>query len=258
MFPVCFKPRRLDASGKSLFHWPRGIEGVSMRTRWIVLAALAMTLGATPVVAAEGGRLDDRAGAAASAADVAALRRIASRGDVEAMYELGMVYRDGDGAPKDLKVAFTWFRKAAARGKAEAMNEVGCAYSRGHGVPRNYTAALTWFRKAAAEGDVIAMLNVGVAYDMGQGVPIDDAEAVKWYLLSAQGGDPTAALYLGSMYERAEGVRLDFEEAARWYRKAAKSDDAEERADAQAGLDRVGEGAMPIAPARDATSLTAT
>ncbi|MCF8506545.1 MAG: hypothetical protein K9G59_16680 [Caulobacter sp.] len=56
-----------------------------MRTRWIVLAALAMTFGAAPVLAAEGGRLDDRAGAAASAPDVAPLKRVAYRRRVGAI-----------------------------------------------------------------------------------------------------------------------------------------------------------------------------
>ena len=87
---------------------------------------------------------------------------------------------------------------------------------------------------------------------------IDDAEAVRWYLRSAEGGDPTAALYRANMYERAEGVRMDFEEAARWYRRAARSKDAEDRAQAENGLERVVDGQLPIAPPKDANSLTAT
>lgn len=258
MFPVCFGGARLDAPLTLAFHWVRGCEGGIMRTRWMVLAALAAALGAAPALAADGGRLDDRAARGYSADDLATLQKTAAHGDAGAMYDLAMVYRDGDGASKDLKKAFYWFRKSALRGNAEAMNEVGCAYSRGDGVPQDYATALDWFKKAAAKGDIIAMLNIGVAYDNGEGVAIDDAEAVGWYLKSAEGGDPTAALYLANMYERAEGVRLDFEAAARWYRKAARSEDADERAQAQAGLERVGDGALPIAPPRDTTALTAT
>jgi len=234
-----------------------------MRRWWCVPAVLAVVLFAAPAMAAAGGRLDNPATGAASPTpaaddDLDALRKTAAHGDAEAMYDLAMVYRDGEGTPKDLKKALYWFRKSAARGKAEAMNELGCAYSKGAGVTVDYVAALGWFRRGAARGDIIAMLNIGVAYDLGQGVPADDAEAVRWYLKAAEGGDPTAALYLASMYERAEGVKLDFAEAARGYGRAARREAADERAGARAGLERVGDGALPIAPPRDATSLTAT
>ncbi|HRD28963.1 MAG TPA: tetratricopeptide repeat protein, partial [Caulobacter sp.] len=122
-----------------------------MRLWWCVPAVLAGFLFAAPVMAAESGRLDNPvAGSPAPTTpaddDLVALRRTAAHGDAEAMYDLAMVYRDGEGTPKDLKKALYWFRKSAARGKAEAMNELGCAYSRGAGVALDYSAALGWFR----------------------------------------------------------------------------------------------------------------
>lgn len=229
-----------------------------MRKRWMVLAVAALALTGSPALARGEGGLSSLSSNDYSPRQVEALQRTAARGDAEAMYELALAYRDGEGAAVDLKKAFNWFRKAALKGNVEAMNELGCAYSRGSGVAVDYVAALSWFRKAAGKGDIVAMLNVGVAYDLGQGVAIDDAEAVRWYLRSAEGGDPTAALYLASMYERAEGVRMDFEEAARWYRRAARSENSEERTQAENGLDRVGEGQMPIGPPAAATGLIST
>lgn len=187
-----------------------------MRTRWMVLAAMAVALTGSPALARGDDSLNSLSSNGYSPRQVEALQRTTARGDAEAMYDLAMAYRDGEGAAVDLKKAFHWFLKAALKGNIEAMNEVGCAYFRGTGVAVDYVVALDWFRKAAGKGDVIAMLNVGVAYDLGQGVAIDDAEAVRWYPRSAEGGDPTATLYLANMYERAEGVRMDFEDAARW------------------------------------------
>ncbi|MFZ5670808.1 MAG: tetratricopeptide repeat protein [Pseudomonadota bacterium] len=250
--------------------------------RWFLPAAWTAALVAAPLPATAGpdntanqprgdraGRADGhaagddmsntpRGGGRWDARDIARIRSRADQGEAQAMYDLGMAYREGEGVERDLAQAVVWLRKAAQRGLPEAMNDLGYAYSRGEGVARDYAEALAWYRKAADKGDIIAMLNIGVAYDLGQGVAIDDREAVKWYRRSAEGGDPTAALYLAGMYEDAEGVARDFEEAARWYARAAESNDPEERQEALDGLDRVGEGRLPMPVPAAPTDLIVT
>ena len=48
------------------------------------------------------------------------LDRAVKSGYVDAEHDLGVVYRYGEGVPKDLALARYWFRIAAARGHEEA------------------------------------------------------------------------------------------------------------------------------------------
>jgi uncharacterized protein len=46
-------------------------------------------------------------------------------------------------------------------------------YRIGDGVPKNATKAAEWFKKAAAQGDADAQFNLGVMYNTGEGVSRD-------------------------------------------------------------------------------------
>ena len=50
------------------------------------------------------------------------VRKAAEQGDAEAQCELGVLYENGQGVPKDHRKAAEWFRKAAAQGHAEAKD----------------------------------------------------------------------------------------------------------------------------------------
>jgi TPR repeat protein len=45
-------------------------------------------------------------------------------GEPSAMNGLGAIYKDGDGVPRDPKVARQWFEKAAALGNPEAKQNL--------------------------------------------------------------------------------------------------------------------------------------
>ena len=44
----------------------------------------------------------------------------AKQGNVRAQYNLGKMYRDGDGTEKDFGAAVAWYRRAADKGYAKA------------------------------------------------------------------------------------------------------------------------------------------
>ena len=50
------------------------------------------------------------------------VRKAAEQGDAEAQCELGVLYENGQGVPKDHRKAAEWFRKAATQGHAEAKD----------------------------------------------------------------------------------------------------------------------------------------
>jgi len=78
---------------------------------------------------------------------------LAELGDVEAQFNLGVMYDEGAGVGQDLAVAAGWYQKAADQGFIDAQANLGMMYFKGHGVPCDHKKATDWFRKAASQGD---------------------------------------------------------------------------------------------------------
>ena len=120
-------------------------------------------------------------------------RPLAEQGVAVAQYNLGLMYRGGQGVPSDDAEAVKWYRLAAKQGHAGAQNLLGEMYAMGRGVPQNYAEAARWYRKAAERGDANAQNNLGLAYGKGQGVPQNYTQAHMWLnLAAAQGFGPAA------------------------------------------------------------------
>jgi hypothetical protein len=68
-----------------------------------------------------------------------------------------------------------------------AQYNIGALYENGEGVPRNYICTLKWYLKAV-EGNVHAdhSNNIGKLFENGYGVPVDKYKALEWY---CHGGD---------------------------------------------------------------------
>lgn len=86
---------------------------------------------------------------------------LAELGDVEAQYNLGVLYDEGAGVEQDLVAAADWYRKAAEQGFIDAQSNLGTMYYFGQGVARDYQAAAKWFRLAADQGDAEAAEYLG-------------------------------------------------------------------------------------------------
>lgn len=111
--------------------------------------------------------------------------------DAKSQRELGVKYQNGDGVPKDLKLASEWYRKAADQNYLEAQNDMGFMYSNGFGVPYNPKTACDWYRKAAEQGHMIAQSNLAGMYEVGSGVPQSIKQAYEWFGKAAsQGYEP--------------------------------------------------------------------
>jgi TPR repeat protein len=78
---------------------------------------------------------------------------LAELGDVEAQYNLGVMYDEGTGVEQDFSKAAEWYRKAAERGFLEAQYNLGMMYYHGLGVPRDHEEADRWLQLAADHGD---------------------------------------------------------------------------------------------------------
>jgi len=72
------------------------------------------------------------------------------------MFNLGLLYANGDGVAQDYAKAREWYEKAAANDDASAMFNLGLLYANGDGVAQDYAKARKWYEKAAAKDDAEA------------------------------------------------------------------------------------------------------
>ena len=66
---------------------------------------------------------------------------LAEQGDASAQYNLGEMYRRGDGVPQDFATAMKWYTLAAEQGNASAQYTLGLMYYNGDGVLQDYLYA---------------------------------------------------------------------------------------------------------------------
>lgn len=129
----------------------------------------------------------------------------------------------------DFEAALRAWRPLAEQGNPNAQFNLGLMYNNGKGVPKDDVEAMKWYRMAAEQGYANAQFNLGFMYDSGQGVPEDDVEAVKWYRMAAEQGHAKAQNNMGVMHKIGEGVPQDDDEAMKWYRMAAEQGHARAR-----------------------------
>ncbi len=104
---------------------------------------------------------------------------------------------------KDYRTAFVGYKKLAEQGHASAQYNLGVMYANGRGVPKDEQQAVVWYRKAAEQGHASAQYNLGNMYANGRGDPQAQYEygfqketkeynlraAGYWYQLSARQGN---------------------------------------------------------------------
>lgn len=193
----------------------------------MVAAALALTWAAVP------------AGAATSAEDYQAARKIFVRGDVVGAMPLLRKAADAGHAPAQVllaqildqaefdREAVDYFRKAASQGDADGEFGLGTMYAGGEGVARDAQEALRWYRLAAGRGHERAILVLALAYLRGDlGLTDrrrDDAQARQWIRAAAEKGDAQAMQGLASALRSGDfGFVADSGQAAEWEAKLKK------------------------------------
>ncbi len=88
----------------------------------------------------------------------------------------------------DYATAFKISLPIAERGDAEAQANLGFMYREGLGVPRDDAEAAKWYLKAAEQGDAAYQYNLGHMYDYCLDATQGIAEVVKWYRKAAEQG----------------------------------------------------------------------
>ena len=77
---------------------------------------------------------------------------LAIQGDAAAQYNLGNMYRKGQGVSQNYWTAVKWYRLAAELGHAWSQYNLGVMYGKGHGVTRDKVYAYMWGNLSASKG----------------------------------------------------------------------------------------------------------
>jgi TPR repeat protein len=103
----------------------------------------------------------------------------------------------------DYQAAFDEWLPLAELGDVEAQYNLGVMYDEGTSVEQDFGKAAEWYRKAADQGFMEAQYNLGMMYYHGQGVRRDHEEAARWLQLAADHGDSEAAELLQRIRKQA-------------------------------------------------------
>lgn len=112
----------------------------------------------------------------------------AEAGNLDALFNLGQLYRLGKGVPRDLDRAVQYYRRAAEAGHVAAQGNLGTLYYFSLPGAPHVADALAWWEMAAAAGDARSQYLLGVLYFNGSHVPRNYARAYGWTLLAARAG----------------------------------------------------------------------
>lgn len=147
---------------------------------------------------------------------------IEQTGNMQDQYILGYMYEYGLNILQDFKKAERWYEKASENGHTKAMLALGRLYrsgKEGQGVPRSINRALSWFHAAAKAGDPNGWYELGLVYEAGDGVFQNDKKAFAAYQVAAEGGVLNAHVKLGIFYQYGRGVEKDIRSAIKHYKE---------------------------------------
>lgn len=117
---------------------------------------------------------------------------LAEAGDADALFNLGQVYRLGNGISFDFPKAEANYLRAAEAGHTAAQRELGNLYFFTIGTDEAQAQAIPWWQKAAENGDAKAQYILGILYFNGDVVAKDRILGYAWTLLAMDGGVPEA------------------------------------------------------------------
>ncbi len=157
------------------------------------------------------------------------LKKSADSGDIVSMNWMGELLRDEG----NLSEAFKYFQRGAKRGWSDALTNLGLAYKNGDGTELDLTKAFECFFDADRRGNVSATYkksddiarvnswNLYLCYKDGIGVEKDLSNAFAhcasaWKL-------PEAKIALAEMNEHGVGTSQNWRAALKWYSDAAEA-----------------------------------
>jgi len=138
-------------------------------------------------------------------------------GNADAQFNLGLLYRKGQGIDKNDRAALMWFIRAAKQGMADAQYNAGVMYMEGRGASVSRVDALKWWKLAVEKNHIGAQYNLGVMYAYGMATEKDVPYALSLWKQAAEAGHVEAKTTLYKTYSKGLfDQEVDIEEAKKW------------------------------------------
>ena len=123
------------------------------------------------------------------------LTTIASGGDIEAQYCLGVALHDGKGVERNPTKAIEWYEKAGEKGHYASQYWLCLMYKDGIGAKVSSLEARYWCQRAGNSGNPEGMYAMGLWY-LSSVIRDRDVRAYIWFLRAANAGEPEARTML--------------------------------------------------------------
>lgn len=130
------------------------------------------------------------------------LKSASDLGLVEATYQLGMLYVDGEHFPIDYQEAQKWFHLAAQKEFVPARFALATLYAQ----TEQHDKTVEILESLASEGVKEAQTNLANLYLLGVGIDQNTIRAIELLTLAAENGDRLAHYRLGEMYYKGQDV----------------------------------------------------
>lgn len=145
-------------------------------------------------------------------------------GHTPSMMLLGAVYESGAVPGHETDAANALYERAAGKGNVQAMWRLGVNYTGSKGGTADMNKAVHWMRLAAQGGHEMAAWALGKMHLAGQLVDKDVVQGIQYLQQAAMGGSNEARANLAEIYREGKyGVPADPAEANRWSSMAAPS-----------------------------------
>ncbi len=135
--------------------------------------------------------------------------RAAEQGNVEARFQLGKLYDNGDnvyGLAQNYKAAVKWYTLAAKQEHPVAQYNLAWLYSEGDGVAKDSKVSLEYFTLSAEQRYIPALYTLGALYDQGKGVPQDYIQAYVWFEIIVLSGDDVKLVWRKGSLDRRDRI----------------------------------------------------
>jgi TPR repeat protein len=136
---------------------------------------------------------------------------LAKQAQPEAQHQLGLMYLNGYGVPKDEKRAAHLVMQAAKQGYVGAMNTLSHLYEEGEGVIKDYSEAMRWREEAARLGSTMEYWSLGRAYQSGKITQRNPILAYTWLTLAVGTSDSGLRSVLEISLDELRNEMSDFQ-----------------------------------------------
>ena len=144
-------------------------------------------------------------------------RKLAHKGESNAMNFYAFAYKDGLGVKKSIYWSEFWLLKAIEKGNLCAAATYGQLIIENVYPKQSKSLGLWLLFWAADNGVASAMNDIGLCYEEGVGMHVDYKKAFEWFKKAVDyGGGACAEFNLSRCYRYGLGEEIDYEQADAW------------------------------------------